>query len=64
MICFLCSHKSPNKAPMMRSVIPNPSTMNTAVRFGGSAPPMDSLESLVDVWVWELLRVLSATLVC
>ena len=48
----------------MRSVIPNPNTMNTAVRSGGSAPPMTSLESSVDVWDWVLLRVLSATLVC
>ena len=35
--------------------------MNTQVRLGGSAPPMVSLESSVDVWASVLLRVLSAT---
>lgn len=37
--------------------------MNTQVSLGGSAPPMVSLESSVDVWDSVLLRVLSATLV-
>ena len=37
--------------------------MNTQVSLGGSAPPMVSLKSSVDVWDSVLLRVLSATLV-
>ena len=36
--------------------------MKTQVNLGGSAPPIDSLESSVDVWDSVLLRVLSATL--
>ena len=37
--------------------------MKTQVSLGGSAPPIDSLDSSVDVWDSVLLRVLSATLV-
>ena len=38
--------------------------MNTQVSLGGSATPMDSLESSVFVWASVLLLVLSAMLVC
>ena len=47
---------------MRRSVIPSPNTMNTQVSLGGSATPMDSLETSVFVWASVLLLVLSAML--